>query len=66
VVRALVVVLDFLSLHNAKGVARMSDIKLHLPLPTTFILFVAATGGASQLRCRELAEQMGCRQSAQR
>lgn len=41
------VVLDFLSLHNVKGVAGMSDIKLHLPLPTTFILFVAATDGAS-------------------
>jgi hypothetical protein len=64
--RALGVVLDFLSLHNAKGVARMSDIKLHLPLPTTFILFVAATGSASHLRCCELAEQKGCRQSAQR
>jgi hypothetical protein len=66
VVRALDVVLDFLSLHNVKGVAGMSDIKLNLPLPTTFILFVAATGGSSQLRCRELAEQMRCRQSAQR
>jgi hypothetical protein len=66
VVRAPGVVLDFLSLHNAKGVAGMSDIKLHLPLPTKFTLFVAATGGASQLRRRELARQTGCRQSAQR
>jgi hypothetical protein len=60
VVRALgASVLDFLSLHNAKGVARMSDIKLGLPLPTTLTLFVAA-------RCRELAGQTGCRQSVQR
>jgi hypothetical protein len=59
-------VLDFSSLYNAKGVARMTDIKLRLPLPTTLILFVAATGGASQLRCWQLAEQKGCRQSVQR
>jgi hypothetical protein len=50
-VRTLSVVLDFLSLHNVKGVAGMSAIKLQLPL---------------QLRCRELAEQRRCRQSAQR
>jgi hypothetical protein len=57
-------VLDFLSLQSAKGVARMSDIgpRLHLPTP---ILFVAATGGASQLLCGELAEQTDCRQSFQ-
>jgi hypothetical protein len=65
-VRAPRVVLDFLSLHNAKGVAGMSDINLHLFLPTTFILFVTAMGGVSRLRCRELDEQTGRRQSAQR
>ena len=48
-----------------KGVGRMSDIKLRLPLLTMLILFVAATGGTSQLGCRELAEQRGCRQSVQ-
>ena len=42
-------------------------IKLRLPLVAmTFILFVGATDGASQLGCCELAEQMGCRQSVQR
>ena len=59
-------VLDFLSLYSAEGVARMSDIKLRLPLPSTLILFVAATGGTSQLRRCELAEQKGCGQSVQR
>jgi|GEM_PF-3943842 hypothetical protein len=45
----------------------MPEIKLRLPLVAmTFILFVGATGGASQLGCCELAEQMGCRQSIQR
>ena len=63
--RALGVVLDFLSLHKAKGVARMSDIKLRLPLLARLILFVAATGGASQRLCGELAGQMDCRQSFQ-
>jgi hypothetical protein len=58
-------VLDFLSLQSAKGVARMSDIRARLRLPTTPILFVAATGGASQLLCGELAEQTDCRQSFQ-
>ena len=48
-----------------KGVGRMSAIKLRLPLLTMLILFVAATGGTSQLGCRELAEQRGCRQSVQ-
>jgi hypothetical protein len=66
VVRTGCACLKLLSLHNAKGVARMSDIKLRLPLPMTFVHFVAATGDARQLRCRELAEQKGCRQSAQR
>jgi hypothetical protein len=55
-------VLDFESLHNAKGFARMSDIKPLPPLPLTRSVFVAAMGGASQLRCCELAEQTGCRQ----
>jgi hypothetical protein len=44
----------------------MSDIKLRLPLPSTLILFVAATGGTSQLRRCELAEQKGCGQSVHR
>jgi hypothetical protein len=43
----------------------MSDIKLRLPLLTMLILFVAATGDASQLGRRELAERTGCRQSVQ-
>jgi hypothetical protein len=56
-----------LTLHNAKGVALMPEIKLRLPLvATAFILFVGATGGASQPPCCELAEQMDCRQSVQR
>ena len=60
-------VLDFSTLHNAKGVALMPEITLRLPLvATTFILFVGATGGAGQLPSCELAEQMGCRQSVQR
>lgn len=33
-------VLDFLSPYNAEGVARMSDINLALPLPTTLVLLV--------------------------
>jgi hypothetical protein len=59
-------VLDFESLHNAKGFARMPDIKPLPPLPRTRSVFVAAMGGASQLRCCELAEQTGCRQSVHR
>ena len=58
-------VLDFLSLYNAKGVARMSEIKLRLPWLTMLILFVAAAGGAGKLLCCALAEQRGCRQSVQ-
>jgi hypothetical protein len=58
-------VLDFLSLHSAKGVARMSDIRPRLRWPTTPILFVAATGGASQRLGGELAGHMDCRQSFQ-
>jgi hypothetical protein len=65
-VRALGVVLDSCPLHNTKGTVGMSHTKLHLPLPTTFIFFVTATGSASQLRCGELAEQTGRRQAAQR
>lgn len=48
-----------------KGVGRMSDITLRLPLLTMLILFVAATGDASQLGRRELAEWTGCRQAVQ-
>jgi hypothetical protein len=54
-------VLEFLSLHDAKGVACMSEIKRLPPLPTTCTVFIAATGDASRLRCCELAEQKGCR-----
>jgi hypothetical protein len=52
--------------HNAKGVAPISDIKLRLPLPTRRIPFVEATDGASRLLRCQLAEQKGCRQSVQR
>jgi hypothetical protein len=58
-------VLDFKSLQNAKGVARMSEIKPLPLLPAMRTVFVAATGDASQLRCCELAEQTGCRQPVQ-
>jgi hypothetical protein len=43
----------------------MSAINLVLPLRTTLIVFVAAAGGAGRLGCREMAEQIGCRQSVQ-
>jgi hypothetical protein len=58
-------VLDFLSPYNAKGVARMSDINLALPLPTTLVLFGPATSGVGPLRCCGPSGQTGCRQSVQ-
>ena len=44
-------------LYNAKGRWPYVSIKLRLPLLTMLILFVAATGGASRLRCCEVASR---------
>jgi len=52
--------------HNAKGVARMSDIELRLSLPTTLMSDVAVKGGAGPRLCCDLAEQRDWGQSAQR